>query len=85
MAIDELADLVRFLYAIEAQHPEWMTMLSNTNGYANVSGAQVHSSAYSSNGIPAGATAQCRDGTHSFSMHHGGTCSHHGGVAQWLQ
>jgi peptidoglycan hydrolase-like protein with peptidoglycan-binding domain len=29
--------------AIEAQHPEWMTTLSNTNGYTNVSGAQVHS------------------------------------------
>src|SRR5689334_4943077 len=33
--------------AIEAQHPEWMTTLSNTNGYTNISGAQVHSPAYS--------------------------------------
>jgi hypothetical protein len=33
---------------------------------------------------PAGATAQCRDGTYSFSKHHSGTCSHHGGVAAWL-
>jgi hypothetical protein len=33
---------------------------------------------------PPGATAQCRDGTYSFSQHHSGTCSHHGGVAQWL-
>jgi hypothetical protein len=33
---------------------------------------------------PAGATAQCRDGTYSFSQHHSGTCSHHGGVARWL-
>lgn len=33
---------------------------------------------------PSGATAQCRDGTYSFSMHRTGTCSHHGGVAKWL-
>lgn len=33
---------------------------------------------------PPGASAQCRDGSYSFSMHHRGTCSHHGGVAQWL-
>jgi hypothetical protein len=33
---------------------------------------------------PPGATARCRDGTYSFSHHHSGTCSHHGGVAQWL-
>jgi hypothetical protein len=33
---------------------------------------------------PPGATAQCRDGTYSFSQHHSGTCSHHGGVATWL-
>lgn len=33
---------------------------------------------------PPGASAQCRDGSYSFSAHHRGTCSHHGGVAQWL-
>jgi hypothetical protein len=33
---------------------------------------------------PAGATARCRDGTYSFSQHRSGTCSHHGGVATWL-
>jgi hypothetical protein len=34
---------------------------------------------------PPGATAQCRDGDWSFSEHHSGTCSGHGGVAQWLK
>ena len=34
--------------------------------------------------VPAGATAKCRDGTLSFSQHHQGTCSHHGGVSAWL-
>ena len=40
--------------------------------------------ASSSGGVPAGATALCRDGTYSFSQHRSGTCSHHGGVAKWL-
>jgi hypothetical protein len=33
---------------------------------------------------PQGATAQCRDGTYSFSRSRRGTCSHHAGVAKWL-
>lgn len=37
-----------------------------------------------SNGAPSGATARCNDGTYSYSQHRSGTCSHHGGVAQWL-
>lgn len=34
--------------------------------------------------VPAGATARCADGTYSFSEHRSGTCSDHGGVAEWL-
>jgi hypothetical protein len=33
---------------------------------------------------PKDATAQCRDGTYSFSQTRRGTCSRHGGVAKWL-
>lgn len=33
---------------------------------------------------PTGATAKCKDGTYSKSQHHSGTCSSHGGVAEWL-
>jgi hypothetical protein len=33
---------------------------------------------------PQGATAQCRDGSYSFSQSRRGTCSHHGGVAKRL-
>jgi hypothetical protein len=40
--------------------------------------------AASGGSAPPGATARCRDGTYSFSQHHSGTCSHHGGVAAWL-
>ena len=32
---------------------------------------------------PNGASAKCFDGTYSFSQSRRGTCSHHGGVAQW--
>ncbi|MGH3779754.1 MAG: DUF3761 domain-containing protein [Pseudonocardiaceae bacterium] len=33
---------------------------------------------------PPGATARCADGEYSFSKHHQGACSGHGGVAQYL-
>ncbi len=32
---------------------------------------------------PDGWTAICRDGTYSYSRHHSGTCSGHGGVQSW--
>jgi len=53
--------------------------------YTNSSGQLVHRPAHSvNNQVPRGATAQCRDGSFSFSLHHRGTCSHHGGVVRWL-
>ena len=55
-----------------------------TNGtYVNSSGNAICSPEVV-NSAPAGATAQCKDGTYSFSQTHSGTCSHHSGVAQWL-
>lgn len=33
---------------------------------------------------PSGATARCKDGTYSQSLHRSGTCSGHKGVAEWL-
>jgi hypothetical protein len=35
-------------------------------------------------GPPKGASAQCRDGSYSFSQNRRGTCSRHGGVGKWL-
>jgi Ni/Co efflux regulator RcnB len=53
--------------------------------YRNSAGQTVHSPSKSKDGkVPAGASAQCRDSTYSFSRSHRGTCSHHGGVAAWL-
>ncbi|WP_407696537.1 DUF3761 domain-containing protein [Sphingomonas abietis] len=51
--------------------------------YTNVSGHRVHRPVRSSN-RPTGASARCGDGSWSFSEHHQGTCSHHGGVSSWL-
>jgi hypothetical protein len=31
-----------------------------------------------------GVTAICQDGTYSYSQHRQGTCSHHGGVKEWI-
>jgi Protein of unknown function (DUF3761) len=41
-------------------------------------------SSTSGNTDPTGATAKCKDGTYSKSQHRSGTCSSHGGVAEWL-
>jgi hypothetical protein len=55
-----------------------------TNGtYVNSAGNTVCSPEQSP-AAPTGATAQCEDGTYSFSESRSGTCSHHGGVAKWL-
>jgi len=56
---------------------------NDSDYYTNSSGHQVHRPEHASH-APRGATARCRDGTWSFSEHHSGTCSHHGGVAAWL-
>lgn len=59
--------------------------LSNNNYYINSAGNEIHSPAYTEdNSVPAGASARCGDGTYSFSQSRRGTCSHHGGVAEWL-
>ncbi|WP_328602785.1 DUF3761 domain-containing protein [Nocardia terrae] len=51
--------------------------------YENVDGACVPRPE-SAPAAPNGATARCKDGEYSFSKHRSGTCSHHGGVAEWL-
>lgn len=51
--------------------------------YVNSDGNCVHRPEQAPS-APSGATAQCNDGTYSFSKHHSGTCSSHGGAAEWL-
>jgi hypothetical protein len=61
------------------------TELVETGSYVNKEGYSVHRPAHTVSGnVPSGASAQCRDGSYSFSMSHRGTCSHHGGVSRWL-
>ena len=62
--------------------PPSAALQGDEGDYINVSGHQVHRPVAGAR--PAGATAQCRDTTWSFSEHHRGACSHHGGVASWL-
>lgn len=56
------------------------TPTASGTGYTNVDGNHINSPSSD----PAGASAQCADGTYSYSAHRQGTCSHHGGVARWL-
>jgi hypothetical protein len=64
--------------------PKEAELLSHRH-YKTRNGQQVHAPAASTHGqVPAGASAQCRDGSYSFSQHRRGTCSHHGGVASWM-
>jgi hypothetical protein len=61
---------------------------------ATTSSAPASPSSSSSHAVPAtakgdnanaeGATAKCKDGTFSHSKKHSGSCSHHGGVAEFL-
>jgi hypothetical protein len=61
------------------------SLLVEHGSYINKDGVRVHSPAHTQDGKqPVGASAQCRDKSYSFSRHHQGTCSHHGGVSRWL-
>src|SRR4051794_22952736 len=64
--------------------PAKLRQQSTRRGYRNSDGEWVPSPQLSPNGPPPGASAQCNDGTYSFSRHRQGTCSHHGGVGRWL-
>jgi hypothetical protein len=55
---------------------------TNNGTYVNSKGQKVPRPENCST-PPKGATAQCRDGSYSFSQRRG-TCSHHGGVSKWL-
>jgi resuscitation-promoting factor RpfB len=56
---------------------------SDNGSYQN-NNAQTVKRPENCSSAPQGASAQCRDGTYSFSRSRRGTCSHHGGVAKWL-
>jgi SH3-like domain-containing protein len=58
------------------------TQPASGRSYINRDGIRVPSPVFSDT-RPAGASARCRDGSYSFSLNRRGTCSRHGGVAEW--
>jgi uncharacterized protein YgiM (DUF1202 family) len=74
-----------FLRRIEARvTPAQRPAVNNSGrGYTNSQGNRIQSPVRA-DAAPSGASALCRDGTYSFSASRRGTCSRHGGVAQWL-
>lgn len=69
--------------ATQAPAPVDTQPACGSDSYLNSDG-QCVPDPVAANSPPPGATAKCNDGTYSFSKHHSGTCSHHGGVAEWL-
>ena len=63
-----------------ATQPQQSTQCANGT-YINSAGNRV---CRPSNTNTGGATAICKDGTYSYSQSRRGTCSHHGGVREWL-
>lgn len=61
---------------------ETLSTTSPVRSYVNRDGIRVQSPTFRDT-KPAGASARCRDGSYSFSLNRRGTCSHHGGVAEW--
>lgn len=55
---------------------------SSCDSYINSDGDEVSMPVYTKQ-KPENATAQCNNGSYSFSQHRSGTCSKEGGVAEW--
>jgi hypothetical protein len=83
---DEARERKQHEAAEKREHEQTPPQTECPNGtYENSAGNIVCKPYAPSNGEPpAGATAKCEDGTYSFSESRSGTCSHHGGVAEWL-
>src|SRR5882672_2866370 len=65
----------------KSKQPKPKSNCTNNGTYRNRKGEIVRRPENCS-AAPEGATAQCRDGTYSFSRSRRGTCSYHGGVAK---
>lgn len=68
----------------EAASEQAQSTVCSADSYLNSRGNCVHRPVRADR-APADATARCRDGTYSFSQSRRGTCSRHGGIAQWLR
>ena len=70
------------LFSIVGQTGQADAYACNHSYYVNSSGHRVHSPSCGQKG-EGRPHAVCRDGSISYSEHHRGTCSRHGGVASW--
>ncbi len=61
-------------HTVRATDTRWPTVTAKPSSGGNSS----------SSNYPSGVSAVCRDGSYSYSQHRRGTCSHHGGVAFWV-
>ena len=75
-----LAILAAAVAVALASGPAWASCVPGS--YTNVSGHRVHRPICTTRHLDH-EMAVCRDGSHSMSEHHRGTCSHHGGVERW--
>lgn len=74
------AALLASLYAGPALGRDY---LSSDEFYWSSDGSRVHGPTRQANPAYGRVSADCRDGTHSYSHHRQGTCSGHGGVDAW--
>jgi Protein of unknown function (DUF3761) len=70
-----------FVISLLGQTGNALAYSCNNNHYVNSTVHLIHSPSCGEE--PQKPTADCRDGSVSFSEHHPGTCSRHGGVAHW--
>jgi hypothetical protein len=78
-----IAGILLFSYAPDARSPQNEYDLNSHRYYDTRDHHWVHSPSQTYSGQrPPEASAQCADGSYSFSEHRSGTCSHHGGVAR---
>lgn len=75
-----LAAVAAFLFAGPAFARDHQ---SDHSYYRSSDGAAVHGPTRETSAAYGPVSADCRDGTHSYSHHHQGTCSGHSGVASW--
>jgi len=75
-----VAGQARFVYTGDGA---LSTNTPSANGGLTESGSSSASSSLASDEGGTGPTAECNDGTTSYSQHPSGTCSYHGGVAMW--
>jgi hypothetical protein len=80
----EARERIEHAAVAKREHEQTQQQAECPNGTYENSAGNIVCKPYESSTQPSGATAECEDGTYSFSESRSGTCSHHGGVKRWL-